>query len=416
MEIPPIYWTILGEIAIVFIGILIAVIVVILKDRGKLKDYTDYLKETIKKLKKKLLDNETETEQSQERIPELLNAVLEHIRAHYQSVYGSEITTANDENATQDAPSVEQFILIAGYQTIIAELSALEKNNDPQVTWEKINNELTPLIQNYLNPILSAQSASTESADNADNLNAQLEQASQRIANLEKFKQLYFDLQDRLTTSVEEIEQLNQQIGDLAEGSDNFADIMAISEQNKAQYINMGQMIGMDIARHHDSVAEKMDYSDELINERKDELKRLKHQIARQFEEIWSLQNTLTTTSDQPPNPDELSAGIETMSHSLKDAQMCIETMDMEIQTLSSEIANLRNKLKQQGSAGSGSDNQLIELEKQVQEKDQLIARFIQESKEMRSCIIGLEESNSEQSNTINQLQDKLKSNEKSIK
>ena len=315
MEIPPIYWTILGEIAIVSIGVLIAVIAVILKDRGKLKDYTDYLKDVIKKLKKKLLDNETE--HSQEPITELLS-------------------------------------------------------------------------------------------DNDDNLNAQLEQASQRIANLEKFKQLYFDLQDRLTTSVEEIEQLNQQIEGLAEGSDNFADIMAISEQNKAQYINMGQMIGMDSASHHDSVAEKMDYSDALINERKDELKRLKHQVARQFEEIWGLQNRLTTTSDQSPNPDELSAGIETMSHSLNDAQMCIETMDMEIQTLSSEITNLRNKLKQQGSAGSHSGNQSIELEKQVQEKDQLIARFIQESKEMRSCIIGLEESNSEQSNTINRLQDKL--------
>ena len=37
MEIPPIYWTILGEIAIVFIGILIAIIVVILKDRRKLE-------------------------------------------------------------------------------------------------------------------------------------------------------------------------------------------------------------------------------------------------------------------------------------------------------------------------------------------------------------------------------------------
>ena len=315
MEIPPIYWTILGEIAIVSIGVLIAVIAVILKDRGKLKDYTDYLKDVIKKLKKKLLDNETE--HSQEPITELLS-------------------------------------------------------------------------------------------DNDDNLNAQLEQASQRIANLEKFKQLYFDLQDRLTTSVEEIEQLNQQIEGLAEGSDNFADIMAISEQNKAQYINMGQMIGMDSASHHDSVAEKMDYSDALINERKDELKRLKHQVARQFEEIWGLQNRLTTTSDQSPNPDELSAGIETMSHSLNDAQMCIETMDMEIQTLSSEITNLRNKLKQQGSAGSHSGNQSIELEKQVQEKDQLIARFIQENKEMKSCIIGLEESNSEQSNTINRLQDKL--------
>ena len=57
MEITSVYWTLIGEFAAVLIGVLIAVIVVILKDRKKLKEYSDYLKEVIKKLKKKLQED-----------------------------------------------------------------------------------------------------------------------------------------------------------------------------------------------------------------------------------------------------------------------------------------------------------------------------------------------------------------------
>ncbi len=402
MEMPPFYWTLIAEIAIVLIGVLIAVIVVVLKDRSKLKDYTDNLKKIVQKLKQKLL--EKDNEQSQERILELLNALIDHVHEQYLALYGSEIkVTEND-----DSPSVEKFILIAGYQIMIAARAALENSNEPDAAWEKIKNEITPLIENYLSPALSAPSLLADSPDEgADNLQAELENAHQRIANLEKFKQLYFDLQDRLVSSVEEIENLNQQIAEIVEGDDNFANIRAIIEKNKTQYIHMGQMIGMDKEHHHESVLAKMDYSAELISERKDEIKRLKQQISQQFEEIWGLQSRLSNPSGVTPDSAQLSAGIETMSRQLKDSEMCIETMDMEIQTLSSEIANLQNKLQQQ-EAGSVSGSGLVELEEKVLKKDQIIARFTQESNELMSCITGLENNIDEQSDSIKALTNKL--------
>ncbi|MCU7938260.1 MAG: hypothetical protein KZQ64_10435 [gamma proteobacterium symbiont of Bathyaustriella thionipta] len=400
MEISPVYWTILGEIGAVLIGVLIAVIVVILKDRKKLKEYSDYLKEVIKKLKKKL--QESEDKQSQERVLALLTAVIEHVHAQYNAQYGNDITPAGEEGSNDAQPSVEKFVFIAGFQTMTAQLSALENSNEAEVTWEKIKNELTPLFNNYLQPILSQQNVSEAPA--ADDLHAQLESANKRINNLEKFKQLYFELQDKLSKSIVDIETLNQTISELSDGSEHYESIQIAIEKNKALYLEMGQMIGMDKERHHENVANTMDYSEAIINERKDEIKRLKSQIAQQFEDIWSLQSRLGN-SEGEPTPEALSAGIETISRNLKDAEMCIETMDMEIQTLTSEISNLKNQLKEQGSTDNAAASS--EHKQAIEAKEQMIARFAQESKELMSCITGLEDGNLEQSNRIKELEEK---------
>ncbi len=403
MTISPLYWTLLGEIALVLIGILSAVLIVVLKDRKNLKEYSDYLKEVIKKLKKKLARNKNE--QDQERVLELLNSIIEHVREQYQVLFGGSLDENNtDEN---DLPSVEKFIFIAGFQTIIAELSALENSNEPEVAWTKIQNELTPLFKNYLDPILSQQKEVVQSIpENTEDesLRTQLDNANKRIKNLEKFKQLYFDLQSKLSKSVAEIEGLNQKIFELAEGSDNYEDIVSIIDKNKAHYLEMGQMIGMDKEQHHDSVANSLDYSDAIMNERKDEIKRLKSQIAQQFEDIWALKNKLTSSDEKTPAPEELSNGIETIARNLKDAEMCIETMDMEIQTLTSEITNLRNQLKDQdGAAGASAEHEEV-----IEEKEKMIARFAQESKELMNCITGLEDDYQHQSERIKELEDKL--------
>jgi len=254
--------------------------------------------------------------------------------------------------------------------------------------------------------------------NNDENLKQQIENANKRISNLEKFKQLFFDLQRKLTDSVAEIEALNQKIAELAEGSENYTDIMSLIEQNKTQYINMGQMIAMDKDAHHESVSSSMDYSDNLLNERKGEIARLKKRLSSQFEEIWTLQKKLSGSTDQEPSIAELNTGIEAMNRQLKDSEMCIETMDMEIQTLNSELLNLRKKLKQQDQSASQElpsgikvTQSPLELENELKKKDQMIARFAQESKELLSCITGMEDHSDEQTEKIKQLENQLEEN-----
>lgn len=400
MSLPSAYWTLIGEITLVLMGVLVAVIIFILKDRKNLQDYSLYLKELIKKLKQKI--KEYEEQESQERVQELIRGMIDHVRTEYEAqaqVQGD--IDHSLEQGLDSKPSVEQFILISGFQMLSAELTALENSNEPAVAWEKVKSELMPLIQNFLQPVLAAQSSeqSGGDTDNIQHIQEQLAEAQQRIDNLQQFKQLYFNLQKNMAEQIAELEPLNQKIVDLVQGSENQAAIMAITEKNKTHYISMGQLLGMDKEQHHDSVSDSMDYSDVLISERKNEIKRLKSQISQQFEEIWKLQNSLSGQSGAAPDPQALQAGVDTFSRQLKDAELCIETMDMEIQTLTSEINRLEKQLEQQ-QGGSEADSGLAQ-----QERDDMIARFAQESKEMMSCITGLEDSTQEQSETIKKLE-----------
>lgn len=400
MSLPSAYWTLIGEITLVLMGVLVAVIIFILKDRKNLQDYSLYLKELIKKLKQKI--KEYEEQESQERVQELIRGMIDHVRTEYEAQ--AQIQGDIDHSLEQgldSKPSVEQFILISGFQMLSAELTALENSNEPAVAWEKVKSELMPLIQNFLQPVLAAQSSeqSGGDTDNIQHIQEQLAEAQQRIDNLQQFKQLYFNLQKNMAEQIAELEPLNQKIVDLVQGSENQAAIMAITEKNKTHYISMGQLLGMDKEQHHDSVSDSMDYSDVLISERKNEIKRLKSQISQQFEEIWKLQNSLSGQSGAAPDPQALQAGVDTFSRQLKDAELCIETMDMEIQTLTSEINRLEKQLEQQ-QGGSEADSGLAQ-----QERDDMIARFAQESKEMMSCITGLEDSTQEQSETIKKLE-----------
>ena len=392
MGMPPAYWTLIGEITLVLIGTLVAVIVFVLRDRKNLKEYSLYLKELVKKLKKKI--KEHEDEQSQERVQELIRAMIDHVRAEYQLQAGGEINESLEEGLGFK-PSIEQFILITGFQMLSAELTALDNSNEPEAAWEKIKNELMPLIQIFLQPALAAQAVSPDSskAETSEGL-------QQRIENLEQFKQLYFNLQKNMAEQITEIEQLNQKIAELADGSENSAAIMAVIEKNKTHYISMGQLLGMDKEQHHQSVADSMDYSDVLISERKDEIKRLKSKIAQQFEEIWKLQSSLSTKDSAPADPQILQAGVDTFARQLKDAELCIETMDMEIQTLTAEVTRLEKQLEQQGGAEPEVSTGLSH-----KERDEMIARFAQESKELMSCITGLEDNAQEQSEKIKQLE-----------
>ncbi len=392
MGMPPAYWTLIGEITLVLIGTLVAVIVFVLRDRKNLKEYSLYLKELVKKLKKKI--KEHEDEQSQERVQELIRAMIDHVRAEYQLQAGGEINESLEEGLGFK-PSIEQFILITGFQMLSAELTALDNSNEPEAAWEKIKNELMPLIQIFLQPALAAQAVSPDSskAETSEGL-------QQRIENLEQFKQLYFNLQKNMAEQITEIEQLNQKIAELADGSENSAAIMAVIEKNKTHYISMGQLLGMDKEQHHQSVADSMDYSDVLISERKDEIKRLKSKIAQQFEEIWKLQSSLSTKDSAPADPQILQAGVDTFARQLKDAELCIETMDMEIQTLTAEVTRLEKQLEQQSGAEPEVSTGLSH-----KERDEMIARFAQESKELMSCITGLEDNAQEQSEKIKQLE-----------
>ncbi len=296
MQIPPAYWTLLGEFSLLILGVCIAIIIVVLKDRSKLHNYTHFLKKAIKQLKTKI--KTLEDQQGNERVLDLFNALIAHVREQYQIQFNA---AADDIEHSTGPVNVDKFIHISCFQTMTAQLNALENSNDPILAWDKIKNELTPLFSHYLEPAL------------------------QQHAELSKNS-----LEANLDTATS------------------------------------------------------------------DELNQLKNKVAQQFEEIWALQNRIKQNGDTPPSIEEMMKGFENMARNLKDAEMCIDTMDMEIQTLTSELETLRL----QGKEVAGHNKYDV---------DNNIQRMSQENKELLNCITGLEEDNMSQSEKIKALEAQLK-------
>jgi hypothetical protein len=146
---------------------------------------------------------------------------------------------------------------------------------------------------------------------------------------------------------------------------------------------------------------------DQFINERKDEIDRLKGKISSQFEEIWELQNNISGKISQSSDPEinNMAEDIQSISRQLKDAELCITMMEADIATSDEEITSLNEQLEQANKKASIIPPSNSELTESIKKKDAIIARFAQESKEMMTLIDGMERNANEQTQRIKELE-----------
>jgi len=233
---------------------------------------------------------------------------------------------------------------VMGYQSLKAELSAVQNSRTGANTWEKIVSQLGPLIDNF------------------------------RVAP--------------------EKEVINVEVA-----SDSAAEDLTASSSKAVS------TAAKNPAHKSASGAE----SPEILSVRRNEIERLKSQIASQFEDIFHLQSALSKKASSTDNPmaGEVNEGLESITRQLKDAELCITMMDAEIQTASEEILDLKEQLENTQSSQPGGA-QPNELSEQLAKKDEFINRTMQENKEMMTLIEGMEKHSDEQTQEIKELEAEL--------
>lgn len=372
---------------IVFIIIFSAFTIYFYKSQANLKSYVEFLKEQNRKLKEK--NKKQFQEPTRDVIINLLKECIEMVKTQYKNQFNEDISTV-DDNFRQ---SKEKLAMIHGYQLMVAELNILENSLDASRIWERIYNELYKLISiSYVE-------------DDSYKLTEQLKNAHQRITNLEKFKQLYFELQDSLADSVGKGEAINAEILESVIEMEDNKKLIELIEKHNQHYIKIGVMADMDQDKHHYSVRYMPDFAEQCINERKTEVKRLKSKVAQQFEEIWALQNRLSLQNSNHPDTDRDNIDLiktPALNRQLKDAELCIETMEMEINTMKREIDSLKQPLEPTKQTGGltismASDNG---VERQAQDYEILLDK-----------IHNLEKNEQKHLQTVTQLNEELEQN-----
>jgi len=317
--------------------------------------------------RKVYVPTDDEKEQAQQKIQRdliigLLSQTIEYIKDIYQEKFGHAI--GEQETSVEENNSKEHFLFVFGYQALKAILSALDNSNAPEKAWSKIYQQLEPLIENY------------------------------RIMPEKEFLTV-------LEEKVNEIVSEKNTDGDNNNDSDN-------TEENSNSFnsynANQKQQSDYDIDKANDDL---------IIQERKNEIERLKTQINSQADDINALKELLTKKiySLNDANGDdnsELVEAMEVISNHLRDAEFCISMMEADMQTQDEEIKELKDQLKLAESQNTMPQKTMNadEFHNEILKKEQLIARFSQESKEMLTLIDGMEKDNDEKTKRISELEE----------
>ncbi len=361
MEFSGFYLSIIAEAAGLILLVLLGYILLLKRDKTNLTSYVSHLKEKVIILTKKIREHNAQDN----HFTELLVETIEYIKTTYEKTFGHEM--GGSDTSIKEANSRDHFLFVVGYQGLKANLTALENSNTAKRTWEKFSSQMRPLIENY------------------------------RIMPETQFENLLE-------------EKVKQEF--VLQAKHETKKAFTRQEEQKSEKVGVEQARSeLEILSTH-SDHEKDKASDEFINERKNEIKRLKSQIASQYEEIFKLHNVTSKNISKSSDPKvvKLINSFESIGRQLQDAQSCITMMEEDIATSEKEIQSLNDQLEQANFKIAAMPPSSSILTEKIKKKDSIIVRLERESKEMLSLIDGMEKSAVEQSQYIKKLEEQLNS------
>lgn len=203
-----------------------------------------------------------------------------------------------------------------------------------------------------------------------------LQLAKKRVANLERFKAMYFELEERWEKcrgkADERYTELQAMAAETAQPKDfhdlleayhsSYSDIDAIIEagKNEPQEVSLG--IPADSQLH--------------------ELRRLRSVTAEQHRIISELQNRLSSGSsleEQTTVMESLQGELSKQARFLQESETCIRLMEDELANANRELEQIRNRASQ----AANLRVQVQELEETVATNDQIIGSLQQENRRL---------------------------------
>ncbi|MBF0265048.1 MAG: hypothetical protein HQL46_07230 [Gammaproteobacteria bacterium] len=326
----------------------------LLREKQKLLDYVDDLKNNIKTLKKKMNEGLVSVPDSSY---DFFTNLISYIKDNYKEQFNQEITSNN--KIIDNKKTKSYMIYMLGYQSLNTAIKSFDDDHSIENTWRKIDSQLKPIIENY------------------------------KIIHNKDFEII-------IEKHIKQAKQSNT-------------------------------------SSKHDSSHDGSGY-EVLLQERKVEILRLKLKIQEQIDEIKELQEKLMQKySDGNLESLDLEQSMIEIRKKLADAELTINSMNKELSNKTEQIYSLQTQLRDLPAINSNLNDEIIALKSELTEiqkdkkltnklneekqqalnseslkRDQLIARFAQESKEFITLIESLENKEVEYLEKIKSLEAKL--------
>ena len=254
---------------------------------------------------------------------------------------------------------------------LIAEKEATA--NEPAVNWDFLASRYQQLLafnEDYapqLNEGLEEDLAQTQE---------ELEQAKKRISNLERFKQMYFELEERWNKCKNKADEHYSELQILADKSEQPEDFRSLLEQYHSSYGDIGDMIERGTGEsplpdHHASPDSQLH-----------ELRRLRSVAADQHRIISELQQQLSSTTfaeQQAVVVESLQTELTKQARFLKESETCIQLMEDELANANRELEQLRARASQ----AAAFKNAMKDLQEAAETHEQIVGSLKQENRRL---------------------------------
>lgn len=273
-----------------------------------------------------------------------VNDQIEATREHHTSL-GPDRDIVLDLAPDTDLPRRSAALR---YAMLLAEKEALMsviEYEDEDFNWTLIRGKYQQIFDFYEDYTPEAEQVS-DSAE-LEALSQELTNAKKRINNLEKFKALYFDLEEQWEQSKQKAQEHYDDLSEMAskvegEDKDKFESTL---ESYHASYGNVDQIIREGVG-DPDTIVETVKITDE---ETAGELRHLRIVAADQHKIITELQERLKEAStDEERNEivEGLKDELDKQKRFMQESETCIQLMEDELNNVHKELDQLKGRLK----------------------------------------------------------------------
>lgn len=379
---------IVGELAV----LLLLVTLFLLLHVKKLKALINKLESKIQALRQSLGVAKKGTREALEQLAErdkikpklyidYIDQQIEGTRDHHQGLNPDRDIVLD---ITQDAPMARQIASLR-HALLIAEKEAGYAGEDGAPSWDVLQSKFQQIIEFYQQS--SEQEVADEQLQTDDS--QELEGLKKRVANLEGFKKLFFDMESKWENAKKQAEEYHEQLlalGIQIGGGEQFQDLMG-------KYANAFNEVGELIESASDSPESSSTVIDnrtssvgKLVIANQEEMQRLRNMAVDQHKVISELKKQLMNSSspqEQQEVLEELTDQLERQQRFLKEAETCSQLLEDELTRALEENQQLR------AAADDGSPEDLEKLES-------LVTELSEQSRGMLTTIAELEKENSE--------------------
>ena len=312
------------------------------------------LKELMDKLKNALEKNKTEPETPtlEETIttPGDEKTYVEWIEDQINNTLTFHKQLGSTQNIIQDiAPNSALPNRTAALRSamLLAEKETFTQTTDQQPDWE--------VLQQSYQYIFNRQKEQGDDDDDDDNkvinkakndaLKDELTNARKRIDNLEKFKQLYFELEEKWQDCKSEAQEHFAQLSQMADSAD---DTPAFEESLKRYHESYNTISPLIESGLNDALASPLQEDTSAKFDRIAEIQRLKqvaieqHQLIRELQQKLHATNTNEETASIVHN---LEDQLTKQERFLNEAETCVQLMEDELHVANTELHSLRPKI-----------------------------------------------------------------------